>query len=35
MFNLVFRWIERLFAPVFELLGDLPPSALNRLFAPF
>ena len=35
MLKLVVRWIERLFAPALELLGDLPPSALNRLFAPF
>ena len=35
MFRLLANWIERLFAPAFQLLGDLPPSALNRLFAPF
>jgi hypothetical protein len=27
--------LNRLFAPVFELLDSLPPQALNRLFAPF
>ena len=35
MFNAIAQVIERLFAPVFELVGDLPPSAVNRLFAPF
>ena len=35
MFKFIANWIERLFAPAFQLLGDLPPSALNRLFAPF
>ena len=29
------RLFERLFAPVFELLGDLPPRALSRVFMPF
>ena len=37
--DLVMRTLERLFArifgPVFELLGDLPPRALIRVFAPF
>jgi len=27
--------VEAFFAPVFALLGDLPPSTLNRLFTPF
>ena len=35
MFAAFARWIERLFAPVIELLGHLPPQAVNRLFAPF
>ncbi len=35
MLKLIVRWIESLFAPVFELLGDLPPSAVSRLFTPF
>ncbi len=35
MFNWILRAIDRLFAPTFELLGDMPPRALNRLFAPF
>ena len=35
MFKSLVRSVEALFAPVFELLGDLPPSALNRLFTPF
>jgi hypothetical protein len=35
MFKLLSKWIEGLFAPAFELLGDLPPSAVSRLFMPF
>ncbi len=35
MFKSLSQSIERFFAPVFELLGALPPSAMNRLFAPF
>ena len=33
--NFITRFLNRLFAPVFELLDSLPPHALNRLFAPF
>ena len=29
------RLFARIFGPVFELLGDLPPRALIRVFAPF
>ena len=29
------RIIESLFAPVFELLGNVPPRELSRLFTPF
>jgi hypothetical protein len=35
MLERITSFIERLFAPAFELLGDLPPRAVNRLFAPF
>ncbi len=35
MIKSISQAIEALFAPVFELLSDLPPSAVNRLFAPF
>jgi hypothetical protein len=35
MFKAIARAIEALFAPVFELLGDMPPRAAHRLFAPF
>jgi hypothetical protein len=35
MLKLIAHWIERAFAPAFELLRDVPPRALNRLFAPF
>ena len=35
MLKAIARLIERLFAPVFELVGDMPPSAANRLFTPF
>ena len=33
--NFIERIFQALFAPVFELLGDMPPRALNRLFMPF
>ena len=29
------RLVEAIFAPVIELLGDLPPRALTRLFTPY
>jgi hypothetical protein len=35
MFKLISRWIARFFAPAFELIGHLPPQALNRIVAPF
>ena len=35
MLKSIARLIERLFAPAFELLGDLPPRAVSRLFMPF
>ena len=35
MITAISKAVEALFAPVFELLGDLPPTAVNRLFAPF
>ena len=35
MFKALVRSIEGFFAPVFEFLGNLPPRAINRLFAPF
>jgi len=35
MLKYLARLIERAFAPALELLGGLPPSALNRLFTPY
>jgi hypothetical protein len=35
VFKTVQAWLHRFFAPAFQLLGDLPPHAVNRLFAPF
>ncbi len=35
MLKTIARLIGRLFAPVFELVGEMPPSAANRLFTPF
>lgn len=35
MFKTILQAIARFFAPAFELLGQLPPSALSRLTAPF
>ena len=33
--NFIASFLNRLFAPAFELLDSLPPQALNRLFTPF
>lgn len=33
--QIIERLFARLFGPVFELLGDMPPRALTRVFAPF
>jgi hypothetical protein len=35
MFKFIADWIKSFFAPAFELLGQLPPGALNRLASPF
>jgi hypothetical protein len=35
MFKLVSHWIARFFAPALELIGRLPPEAVNRIVAPF
>lgn len=35
MFKIIARAIGRFFAPAFELLGQLPPSALSRFVSPF
>jgi hypothetical protein len=35
MFKLIANAFERLFAPAFKLIGDLPPQAVSRLVAPF
>jgi hypothetical protein len=35
MLRAINRLIEALFAPVFELLGNVPPRELHRLFATF
>jgi hypothetical protein len=35
MLRLIETWLGRVFAPVFGLLRDVPPSAMPRLFSPF
>ena len=35
MLEIIASAITRLFAPAFEMLGDVPPRALTRLFTPF
>ena len=35
MLESISRLIARLFAPAFELMGDMPPRAMNRLFLPY
>jgi hypothetical protein len=35
MLKFLARLIESAFAPAFELMGGLPPSAVNRLFTPY
>jgi hypothetical protein len=35
VFKTISKWIVRFFAPAFELIGRLPPQALNRIVAPF
>jgi hypothetical protein len=35
MFKAIANLIARFFAPALELLGELPPQALNRIVAPF
>jgi hypothetical protein len=35
MFKFVSRWVARFFAPSLELIGRLPPGALNRIVVPF
>ena len=35
MFKFIARAIAGFFAPAFELLGQLPPSALTRIASPF
>jgi len=34
MFKIIAQWVARFFEPAFELLGQLPPSALNRFIVP-
>ncbi len=34
MFKQIARWIARFFAPALELIGELPPQALNRIGTP-
>jgi hypothetical protein len=34
MFASLARWIQSAFAPVFELLRDVPARAMPRLFSP-
>jgi hypothetical protein len=31
MLNAVLRWIERAMAPGFEMLGNMPPSAVRQV----
>ena len=35
MFSLIDRWLTAAFAPVFNMLRDVPATAMTRLFAPF
>ncbi len=35
MIKVIANAIERLFAPALELIGDMPPRAVHRLFTPF
>jgi hypothetical protein len=35
MIRLIDLWLSRVFAPVFEMLRDVPDQALPRLFMPF
>lgn len=35
MLKTLLRWIERAFAPTMDLIGHLPPRAMNRMFTPF
>jgi len=35
MFKLIADWVARFFAPALKLLGEVPPSALQRLVTPF
>ncbi len=35
MFNTLLRWVERAYAPAFEMLKDVPPVAAHRIFLPF
>ena len=35
MFKHIAQLIARFFAPAFELVGGLPPQALNRIVSPF
>jgi len=34
MMKLLARWIHLALAPTFELLRDVPPRAMQRLFTP-
>jgi hypothetical protein len=35
MFKLISNLIARFFSPALELIGNMPPQAVNRIFAPF
>jgi ABC-type nitrate/sulfonate/bicarbonate transport system permease component len=35
MFRFLMRWLERAYAPAFEILRNVPPSAATRIFTPF
>ena len=35
MFRSLVLWIEMAFAPTFELMRDVPPRAMPRLFGSF
>ncbi len=35
MFRDVIHWLERAYAPAFDMLRHVPPSALSRILTPF
>jgi hypothetical protein len=35
MFHSLIRWIERAYAPAFDMLRHVPPTAATRIFLQF